>query len=131
LSFSTSNDHISSCTDITATVAVVFMQAASARLVQLSAADASMSQRLAEFRRRSAAQRAAAARQLADLRAASSSGGGAGDAAAAAATARAAGSSGRDAAGVQVQCRFSIPSEFDGFGGSETEPAGELLAWNV
>jgi uncharacterized protein len=102
------------------------MQAASARLAQLSAADASVSQRLAEFRRRSAAQRAAAARQLADLRAASSSGGGAGDAAAAGA-ARVVSSSGGGAAGLQVQCRFSIPSEFDGFGGSEAEPAGELV----
>jgi hypothetical protein len=28
---------------------------------------------------------------------------------------------------VQVQCRLSIPSEFEGYGGSEAEPAGELL----
>jgi hypothetical protein len=28
---------------------------------------------------------------------------------------------------VQGQCRLSIPSEYDGFSGSEVEPAGEAF----
>ncbi|WIA40584.1 hypothetical protein OEZ86_013925 [Tetradesmus obliquus] len=111
--------------ELLAEEAAVERDAAQSRADELSLdLNAARRERLAEFRRRSAAQRAVAARQLADLRAANSGGG----ADPAAAASRPGGSSGGGAAGLQGQCRLSIPSEFDGFGGSQVEEAAGGLS---
>lgn len=107
------------------------MQAASARIAQLSAADAAVSAQLEEYRRRSTAQRAAAAQQLASLKAAAgSSGGGVGrlgsgssSTAGGCVSSTAGGQVSQQQQQQQQQWRLSLPSEF---GGSDHE--GEVTA---